>query len=342
MFVVERGSGSNINPNVQLGDTEVQPELTDSISQLSWSKKSNHFVGTCWDNNIYCWEVTNNRINPVSSLTLDAPTLTCAWGDDFKTVFFGGCDNKGYMWDLQTNQMVQIAQHESPIKFIRYIPEKNCIMTGGWDKKLCFWDGKSSSPGMTIDIPEKFYCGDVAGELAVVGTADRKIQIYSLSNLGTPFRELESPLKFQSRCISCFPDKSGFAIGSIEGRIAIHHVNVNDNTKNFAFKCHRQDNNVYAINDIAFHPTFGTFATCGSDGTFHFWDKDSKQRLKAFKQCYLPITCGSFNQDGTLFAYGIGYDWCKGSGGFNTNTMRGHVFIHPTGEELKARQQNRR
>ena len=60
--------------------------------------------------------------------------------------------------------------------------------------------------------------------------------------------------------------------------------------KNFAFKCHRVKNNVYAINDIAFNPLL-TFATVGSDGTFNFWDKDSKQRLKASKQCNLPITC---------------------------------------------------
>lgn len=35
--------------------------------------------------------------------------------------------------------------------------------------------------------------------------------------------------------------------------------------KNFAFKCHRHNEQVFAINSIAFHP-FGTFATCGSDG----------------------------------------------------------------------------
>lgn len=45
---------------------------------------------------------------------------------------------------------------------------------------------------------------------------------------------------------------------------------------NFSFKCHRETPsagiaNVYSVNDISFHPTFGTFSTAGSDGTFHFW-----------------------------------------------------------------------
>jgi mRNA export factor len=40
---------------------------------------------------------------------------------------------------------------------------------------------------------------------------------------------MQSPLKHQSRTIACFNDKSGFALGSIEGRVAIHHVEDRDN-----------------------------------------------------------------------------------------------------------------
>jgi mRNA export factor len=87
--------------------------------------------------------------------------------------------------------------------------------------------------------------------------------------------------------------------------------NSNFHRKNFAFKCHRDGNEIYAVNVIAFHPTFGTFATAGSDGTFNFWDKDSKQRLKPFGKCALPISAGTFNMDGSIFAYAVSYDWSK-------------------------------
>ena len=30
---------------------------------------------------------------------------------------------------------------------------------------------------------------------------------------------------------------------------------------------------IYAVNDITFHPIHGTLATVGSDGRFSFWDK---------------------------------------------------------------------
>lgn len=39
----------------------------------------------------------------------DAPPLSCDFSDDGK-VFAAGCDNKGYVWDLQSNNKQQIAQ----------------------------------------------------------------------------------------------------------------------------------------------------------------------------------------------------------------------------------------
>ena len=45
---------------------------------------------------------------------------------------------------------------------------------------------------------------------------------------------------------------------------------------------HTQD--IYAVNAICFHKQHGTFCTAGSDGTFNFWDKDAKQRLKNFSK----------------------------------------------------------
>lgn len=58
----------------------------------------------------------------------------------------------------------------------------------------------------------------------------------------------------------------------------------------------RDNNDVFAVNAMCFHPQFGTFVTAGSDGAFNFWDKDSKQRLKAMQKCSMPIPCANFNR----------------------------------------------
>lgn len=120
---------------------------------------------------------------------------------------------------------------------------------------------------------------------------------------------MPSPLKWQTRVVSCFPNATGFAVGSVEGRVAIQcvplftlhttfssqlacpsprYIEEKDSSSNFSFKCHRQDQGgskdqqgVYAVNAITFHQGYGTFSTAGSDGTINFWDKDSKTRLKS-------------------------------------------------------------
>lgn len=34
-------------------------------------------------------------------------------------------------------------------------------MTGSWDKTLKFWDTRSPTPMLTINLPERCYCADV-------------------------------------------------------------------------------------------------------------------------------------------------------------------------------------
>jgi len=102
-------------------------------------------------------------------------------------------------------------------------------------------------------------------------------------------------------------------VGSIEGRVGINYVDEKvARTQNFAFKCHRYETQVFSVNNICFHKQMGTFATAGSDGTYVFWDKDSKHRLKLFEKMNSSITAATFNRDGRVYAYALGYDWSKG------------------------------
>ncbi|KAL8264793.1 hypothetical protein R6Q59_022923 [Mikania micrantha] len=94
-------------------------------------------------------------------------------------------------------------------------------------------------------------------------------------------------------------------VGSIEGRVGVHHLEEQQRSKNFTFKRHRDEKKIYAVNSLNFHPVHHTFATAGSDGAFHFWDKDSKNRLKAMLRCNQAIPCSSFNNDGSIYSYAV-------------------------------------
>jgi cell cycle arrest protein BUB3 len=126
---------------------------------------------------------------------------------------------------------------------------------------------------------------DTCDNKLIVGTADRKIRIWNLNNMSTP-ESRESSLKFQTRTIRCFPNKQGFVISSIEGRVAVEYFDMNPEIqrKKYAFKCHRQKDStsevIYPVNAIAFNSNYNTFATGGSD-----WYSFSNFPFS----CYFPV-----------------------------------------------------
>ncbi|KAK2079795.1 Poly(A)+ RNA export protein rae1 [Prototheca wickerhamii] len=273
--------------------------MTDGVSSLSFSPVANHVVATSWSGQVLCWEIQLSPTIqqgspsvasiPKAAIQLDKPVLCSAWQPDGSTVFIGGCDNTAKMWNLATNQQQQVAAHSEPVRHCLWVPQHNMLVTGSWDKTLKYWDLRSPNPVHTHQLPERCYGLSSSGNIMVAATAERHIQIFNLANPQTPWKTEMSPLKFQTRCVACFPDAKGYLLGSVEGRVAVQYVDDPPppaKGDSFTFKCHRSTTDIYAVNGISFHPRFGTFATCGSDGGYTFWDKDSKQRLKGF-------TCGS-------------------------------------------------
>lgn len=101
-----------------------------------------------------------------------------------------------------------------------------------------------------------------------IATAQIELVLCSIKS-GQPEQVRESSLKYQTRCIRCYPNGTGYALSSIEGRVAMEYFDNSEQvqTRKYAFKCHRKSEAgrdlVYPVNAIAFHPVFGTFATGG-------------------------------------------------------------------------------
>lgn len=327
----------NPNPN----QFEIQHPPNDSISSIAWSPVQNLLIATAWDNEVRCWEVnTQGGSQPKFAYKHDQPPLCSAWKNDGQAIFTAGCDKQVKMCMLASPQQQQVvAAHDQPIKSIAWIPEagSGLLATGSWDRSIRYWDLRQQTPALTVALPERLYTMDVRHPLMVVGTADRNILVYNLANPQTVYKTIQSPLKYQTRCVAAFPDKSGFLVGSIEGRVAVHHVEDANQGKNFTFKCHRvektgQATEIYPINSMHFHPVHGTFSTVGSDGGCNFWDKDSKQRLKQFVACPQAIPAAAFNGSGEIFAYAMSYDWCKGAEYYNPQ-VKPAIYLHAVAEK---------
>ncbi|KAI9664440.1 MAG: RNA export factor gle2 [Bathelium mastoideum] len=339
--------------NATQGDTSkdvaVKDPPEDSISDLAFSPMSEHLAVSSWDKKVRVYEIDAQGQSQGKALfEHEGPVLSCAWSKDGSKVFGGGADKAARMLDLGANstQAQQVAAHDAPIRCVEtlQVQGNNMLVTGSWDKTVKYWDLRQAQPAVTVNCQDRVYCMDIRDQMLVVGTADRWVNVISLNNPGTFYKSMQSPLKWQTRTVACFTDASGYAVGSIEGRCAIQYVEEKDQNANFSFKCHRQNlpnqrdgSNVYSVNAISFHPVHGTFSTAGSDGTFHFWDKDAKHRLKGYPEVGGSISATTFNRNGNIFAYAVSYDWHKGYA-HNNPQYPNKIMLHPiTGDECKPR-----
>jgi|EP01049_Picozoa_sp_SAG25_P005768 mRNA export factor len=348
------GAAANPNPN---GDSQCNPAPQDSVSCLQFSPANGgktHLAATCWDGNTICYQVDaqGNTTSPAHKVhPQGVPALSCAWHHEGTSIFVGYGDNSAQHFDLNTQALTQVAQHAAPVKCVAWSQPINCLVTGSWDKTVKFWQPGSPNAAASIQLQERCYAMDLRDEYLVVGTADRHVQIFDVRKPNQQLKSEISPLKYQTRTVALFPEKDGYAIGSIEGKVGVQYFQEQGQKKHFSFRCHRSEpgagstpQDVYSVNCICFNNKYGTFATCGSDGVYNFWDKQNKQRLKQFKKMPQPITCATFSHDSSIFAYASCYDWHKGMDGVDPSSPK-NIFLHScTQQELEKRRKtsNRR
>lgn len=327
-----------------------------------------------WDNNVRIYQINKTAptvVQPWQQYTHEGPVLDLCWSSDGARIFSVGADKVARMFDMNTNTPTVVAQHNDTIRSVRWLNiAGGVLVTAGWDKLLKIWKlDNPAAPNMvhSLNLPEKCFAMDNVQNIIVVIMAERLILGFKIEDTGsiTPLVEQQSPLKYQSRSMAVLPDGDGYALGGIEGRVAVQYFNdpadKDGRVKKFAFKCHRRaqadhpevprnESHLFPVNCISFN-VHGTFATGGGDGSINFWCKQSRTRLKAFetkgainspKELFktnpnkMPITALGWNRDATILAYAIGYDWHKGYQGAGQTEPK--VYIQPVQyEDVKKR-----
>ncbi|XP_051771364.1 mitotic checkpoint protein BUB3 isoform X2 [Ctenopharyngodon idella] len=283
----------------------------DSVSAVKFSPASAQFLlVSSWDCTVRLYDVSANSMRMKYQHL--APVLDCAFYDPTHA-WSGGLDNQLKTHDLNTDQDTIVGTHDAPIRCVEYCPEVNVMVTGSWDMSVRLWDPRTPCNAGTFTQPEKVYTLSVAGDRLIVGTAGRRVLVWDLRNMGYVQQRRESSLKYQTRCIRAFPNKQGYVLSSIEGRVAVEYLDpsLEVQKKKYAFKCHRLKENgieqVYPVNAISFHSVHNTFATGGSDGFVNIWDPFNKKRLCQFHRYPTSIASLAFSMDGSLLAIASSY-----------------------------------
>jgi mRNA export factor len=218
------------------GDLEVPQCPEDSVTDLAFSPTAEILSVASWDNKIRIYEIGQGGANGKAMYEHTGPILSTHFSKDGSKLASGSADKTAKVFDLVSGQNQQVAAHDQPIKSVRFISVNSteALATASWDKTLKYWDLRRISlvvlltieptPIATVQLPERAYTMDTKENLLVVGTADRQVSIFNLSNPTVIYKTLMSPLKYQTRVVSCFTAGNGFAVSSIEGRCAIQYI----------------------------------------------------------------------------------------------------------------------
>eukprot|EP00958_Prasinococcus_capsulatus_P006185 scaffold590_cov383-Prasinococcus_capsulatus_cf.AAC.9 len=147
----------------------------------------------------------------------------CLQGRD--VAYFGGLEAKVKRCDLSDGREQVLGSHEEAIKCLELYDGKHVVISGSWDRTVKTWDARSPACIATSQQPGKVYSMSVGGDMLVVATSGRRICLYDLRKSFSLAEETcDSPLKYQTRCVHAFPTGNGYALGSVEGRVAMEYL----------------------------------------------------------------------------------------------------------------------
>eukprot|EP00727_Mastigamoeba_balamuthi_P002483 m51a1_g12231 putative mitotic checkpoint protein BUB3 (333) ;mRNA; r:78625-79997 len=321
-------------------ETELLNPPSDGVSALNFCPGSPELlVASSWDTGVRVYDVAANKL--LAHFVNRAAVLDCCWAGGSARVASAGLDHGVKLYDVATSSETLLGSHAEAARRVVYTPE-NVLVSGGWDSELKWWDPRDNHCAGTSKLPAKVFSMSCCAGRVVAATSDRRVIVYDVRKTSEPEQNRESSLKFQTRVIACYPDSTGFAIGSIEGRIAMEYFDMAPEVQaqKYAFKCHRIQSPegcdiVHPVNAIAFHPGYGTFASGGCDGHVFTWDGRNKKRLCQTRQYPSSIASLAFNDSGALLAVASSYTWEEGE---KPNAPRDQIFVRPVADlEIKPK-----
>ena len=89
------------------------------------------------------------------------------------------------------------------------------VITGSWDRTIKCWDPRGANGPQehaligTHNQPDRVYSLSLEGYRLVVATAGRHVNVYDLRNMSEPEQQRMSFLRYQTRCVECYPNGTG-------------------------------------------------------------------------------------------------------------------------------------
>jgi cell cycle arrest protein BUB3 len=307
---------------------------SDGVTAVRFSSDDGgaHLLASSWDATVRLYDGQTGAAT--ASASLPSPVLDA----DFVAggVASAGLDGAVRLHadrnHLASTKPTVLGTHNGGVRCLRACAAAGpaCLVSGSWDRSLKLWDVRASSPCVgTYEYPGKVLslCAGAAAStgstaapmpLLVVAFTNRQVALLDLRQPTEPMQTRESPLKDQTRCVAQMPSGDGYTLGSVEGRVAVEYVDPSPEAqaRKYAFKCHRTlvggVDTLFPVNAIAFHPTYGSFATGGCDGHVYVWDGARKKRISSLPTYPTSIASLAFSPSGDRLAVAASYTYEHG------------------------------
>ncbi|OVA08818.1 WD40 repeat [Macleaya cordata] len=306
-------------------------ETRDAISRILFAPRSNNLLISSWDSTLRLYDVDRSVVRFEASL--EVALLGCCFQDE-STAFSIGSDCCIRRHDFGSGIDFTIGKHDDLATCVEY-SEKTCqAITAGLDKRIMSWDMRMEksvvySELVGGEVESISLCG-----LYLIVAMGTSINIYDLRNFKEPLQTTESCMDYRVRCVNTFPNWKGYAVGSVDGRVALKCLNPSDaNEMSCIFRCYPKSRDgrrhLVAVNDIVFNPShYGAFVTGDNEGYATMWDAQSRKRLFQFPRYPSSVASISYNHGGQLLAVASSYTYQEA----NEIEKPPQIFIHEMDE----------
>ena len=216
------------------------------------TSSSNRLAVTSWDNYLRIYDI--DQSNLLSSMDFQTPLLCTVYNGDNSKLLVGGLNGFISSFDCNMQSILPLGVHSDAVKHIGY-NSTHCklrnyilalIYSGGWDRKVKSWDLRLPpwKPITELNLHGKVYAMDVSADRLVCADSLKRVYIYDIKKdtlLKQPEQMRDGIFSYQMRYLKMFQDQKGFALASVEGRVAWEYFDKSADSENtsYTFKCHR-------------------------------------------------------------------------------------------------------